>query len=135
MSTANLPKVSRQKTIMVCDDESDVLRAYRLALNSRFNVLTAISGDDCVKAYSDAVGAQKPIDVVVLDYRLGDMMGDEVAKKLMGIAATNIILLTAFEIEPSRINELKHQKIISSFMKKPISLAALLEAIDELTAT
>ena len=54
------------------------------ALNSRFNVLTASSGEECLKAYSKAVESKSKIDVVVLDYRLGDMLGDEVAQRLKG---------------------------------------------------
>ena len=120
---------------MICDDEIDVLRAYKIALNSRFNVLTAGSGEECLKTYSEAIESQMKVDVVVLDYRLGDMLGDEVAQKLKGIASTNVILLTAYEIAPNHISELKDEKIISSFLKKPISLSVLIAAINELTAS
>jgi response regulator RpfG family c-di-GMP phosphodiesterase len=131
----SLVQDSALKTVMICDDEQDVLRAYRIALNSRFNVLTANSGNQCLKSYSEATDAKKKVDAVVMDYRLGDMMGDEVAYRLKDIASTNVLLLTAFEIEPNRIKELKEQKIISSFMKKPVSLAALIAAINELVGS
>ena len=122
---------SPSKSVMICDDELDVLRAYRIALNSRFNVLTARSGEECLKLYSESVGLQKKIDVVILDYRLGDLMGDDVAQKIKEIESTNVILLTAFEIDPLRIDELKRRKIINSFLKKPISLASLIATINQ----
>jgi response regulator RpfG family c-di-GMP phosphodiesterase len=122
------------KTVIICDDEQDVLRAYRIALSSRFNVLTASTGSECLETFSRSMGSEKKIDVVVLDYRLGDMPGDQVAQKLKAIGSTNVILLTAFEIEPTHIDELKNQKIIKLFLKKPISLAALISSINQITS-
>ncbi len=126
-----LSQKSSSKIVMICDDELDVLSAYKIALNSRFQVLTSASGDECLKIYSRALESGKKIGVVVLDYRLGDMLGDELAYKLQTIAPTNVLLLTAFEIDPSRIDELKKQKIITSFLKKPVSLANLITAIND----
>jgi CheY-like chemotaxis protein len=125
------PKPSR-KTVLICDDEQDVLRAYKIALASKFNVLTAASGDDCLRSFSKLIESKGNIDVVVLDYRLGDALGDEVARKLQRIAPTKVVLLTAFDLEPSHISELKTENVISSFLKKPVSLASLIAAINEL---
>lgn len=122
------------KTVMICDDEVDVLRTYKIALNSRFEVLTASSGEECLKKYSEIAQSRRKVDAVILDYKLGDMRGDYLAEKLNEIAITNVILLTAFEIDLSRINELKERKIISSFLKKPISLANLIGTINEIIA-
>jgi response regulator RpfG family c-di-GMP phosphodiesterase len=133
-ATQPLAHKGSAKTVMICDDELDVLRAYKIALNSRFNVLTASSGNECLKTYSEAIGSRKKVDAVVLDYRLGDMLGDEVAKKLKEIASTNVILLTAFEIDPSHIDELKKEKIITTFLKKPISLSYLIATINQTIA-
>jgi hypothetical protein len=32
---------SKQTTVMICDDEADLLKAYATALKKRYNVLTA----------------------------------------------------------------------------------------------
>jgi response regulator RpfG family c-di-GMP phosphodiesterase len=134
VTAGNSDTKSSPKKVMICDDELDVLRAYKIALNSRFDVLTASSGSECLETYSKAVGSEQKVDVVVLDYRLGDMLGDQVAQKLKDIGTTNVILLTAFEIEPAHIDELKNQKIIKLFLKKPISLAALISSINQMTS-
>ena len=43
----------------------------------------------------------KHIDILLLDYRLGDMSGDEVARKIMGMNGTKVILISAFEMDSS----------------------------------
>jgi len=135
MSVVSSPSIERKsfsKTVIICDDESDVLRVYKIALGSRFNVLTAMSGEDCIRTYSKSIESDGKVDLVVVDYRLGDMLGDELARKLQKIAATKVLLLTAFEIEPTYVSDLKSEKIISSFLKKPVGLASLIGTITEL---
>jgi response regulator RpfG family c-di-GMP phosphodiesterase len=121
--------------VMICDDELDVLRAYKIALGSRFNVMTAVSGEDCLEIYSKSVESKKKIDLIVVDYRLGDTLGDELAQKLQKIAVTKVLLLTAFEMEPDYVNKLRRENVISTFLKKPVSLGSLIGTISELVGT
>jgi response regulator RpfG family c-di-GMP phosphodiesterase len=115
---------------MVCDDESDVLRAYKIALASRYSVLTASSGEDCLRKYETEVRKGGKVDVLLLDYRLGDMSGDEVACKIRDMDGTKIILISAYEINNSFLNELKRRRCITTFVKKPITMAALLATVE-----
>jgi response regulator RpfG family c-di-GMP phosphodiesterase len=116
---------------MICDDESDVLRAYRITLASRYNVVTASSGEECLKKYDIELKAGSKIDVLLLDYKLGDMLGDEVACKIRDMDGTKIILISAYEISTNFLNELKQSNCITSFIKKPITMASLLVAVEK----
>jgi DNA-binding NtrC family response regulator len=40
---------SMKKTVMICDDDNDLLQLYKLALNSKYEILTASSGKECSK--------------------------------------------------------------------------------------
>jgi DNA-binding NtrC family response regulator len=115
---------------MICDDESDVLRAYKIALSSRYNVVTASSGEECLKKYDIELKAGAKVDVLLLDYKLGDMLGDEVACKIRDMDGTKIILISAYEIGTSFLNQLKQRKCITSFIKKPITMASLLATVE-----
>ncbi len=123
-------KAPKQKTIMICDDESDVLRAYKIALASRYSVLTASSGEECLRKYSSELRAGAKVDVLVLDYKLGDMPGDEVARKIRDLDGTKVILISAYEISGSFLQELKQGNCITTFVKKPITMASLLATVE-----
>jgi CheY-like chemotaxis protein len=121
---------SNQKRVMICDDESDVLRAYRIALASKYSVLTATSGDDCLQKYEEELRSGSKVDVLLLDYKLGDMLGDEVACRIRDMDGTKIILISAYEISSSFLKELKQRNCITSFVKKPVTMSSLLTTID-----
>jgi CheY-like chemotaxis protein len=70
--------VSRR--ILLCvDDEPDALAVRRLLLESQgYTVLTAQSGEEALSL----LGQDKAIDLVLLDYVMRGMNGDELAEKL-----------------------------------------------------
>jgi len=39
------------KTVMICDDEQDLLLLFGLALESKYNVIQVGSGEDCIEKY------------------------------------------------------------------------------------
>ena len=89
---------SARKTILVCDDETDLLLMFRIHLESQYNVLTVDSGKACIDKLIDRKNKNEKIDLLLLDYKLGDISGDVVARKVKDIANTKIVLITAFEL-------------------------------------
>ena len=61
------------RTVMICDDERDILMSFAIGLQAKYNVLTAKSGEECIKQYLDAKRSGRKIDLILLDYRLGDI--------------------------------------------------------------
>jgi DNA-binding response OmpR family regulator len=118
-----------KKTVMICDDEADLLKIYSVALKKHFNVLTVDSGRACIEKYMDYVLRGKKIDALLLDYRLCDIWGDDVACKVRELDGTKIILISAFEIEKEKIDQLKESKCIVDSIIKPVGLKALLENV------
>ena len=121
------------RTVMICDDEVDILRVYSSFLKKKFNVITAESGESCLSLYSQEKRSGRKIDVLLLDYRLGDMLGDKVACKISELNGTKTILITAFEIDEKILEDLKARNCIVLRLKKPLSLVALSNKIQELT--
>jgi DNA-binding NtrC family response regulator len=124
-------EVPDRKRIMICDDESDVLLAYKIAIASKYSVLTASSGEECLRKYDLELRSGGRVDVLLLDYRLGDMQGDEIACKIRDLDGTKVILISAYEISASFLNELREKNCITSFIKKPITMSSLLGIIDK----
>jgi len=119
-----------KRTVMICDDEADLLKIYSAALKKHFNVLTVDSGRACIEKYMDYTLRGKKIDVLLLDYRLGDIRGDDVACKVRELDGTKIILISAYELEKEKIDELKASNCIVDSIIKPVSLKALLEKVE-----
>jgi two-component system KDP operon response regulator KdpE len=78
-------------TVLVVDDEPQIVRALRINLSARgYDVVTAHDGKTALRIAAD----EKP-DVVVLDLGLPDIDGVEVIAGLRGWTAMPIIVLSA----------------------------------------
>ena len=122
---------SVRKTILVCDDETDLLLMFRIHLESQYNVLTVDSGKSCVDTILDCKNKNEEIDLLLLDYKLGDISGDVVARKIKEIGDIKILLITAFELDNQIISELMQNRLIVDVVKKPIELEKLSQKIKE----
>ncbi|HWD01976.1 MAG TPA: response regulator [Amycolatopsis sp.] len=81
----------RAPTVLVVDDEPQIVRALRINLTARgYKVITAHDGTAALKAVAET----KP-DVVVLDLGLPDLDGTEVIAGLRGWTTVPIIVLSA----------------------------------------
>jgi DNA-binding response OmpR family regulator len=64
----------RKKTIIICDDEIDLLEMFQVALSREYETLTVDSGKDYIEKYFEEKKVKnKKIDILLLDYKLGDM--------------------------------------------------------------
>ncbi|NKY57450.1 response regulator [Nocardia flavorosea] len=92
MKTGSQPEHgAQQPTVLVVDDEPQILRAMRINLSVRgYDVVTAATGAGALRAATE----RKP-DVVVLDLGLPDIDGIEVLAGLRGWTRVPIIVLSA----------------------------------------
>ena len=114
---------------MVCDDEQDLLNLFGQALKSKYNVILVRSGEDCIEKIIDEKSQGNKIDLLLLDYKLGSMYGDIVARKIKEIDGTRIILISAYELDDALVRELEENDFISKYIEKPIHLANLIEIV------
>ena len=121
-----------KKTIMICDDEPDVLISFELLLQSKYDIIMVESGEKCVEKYIEEINRGNKIHLVLLDYKLYGMMGDSVARKLKEYGETKIILISAYNIDDVLVKELEENKYISKSILKPIETEHLTNLIDEL---
>jgi CheY-like chemotaxis protein len=121
-----------KKTIMICDDEPDVLISFELLLQLKYDIIMVESGEKCVEKYIEEINRGNKIHLVLLDYKLHGMMGDSVARKLKEYGETKIILISAYNIDDVLVKELEENKYISKSILKPIETEHLTNLIDEL---
>jgi DNA-binding response OmpR family regulator len=72
------------------------------------------------------------IHLILLDYRLGDMLGSSVAKKIKDYNGTIIILISAFDLDYTLVKELEENNFIADYIEKPIHMSSLLERVTDI---
>jgi len=118
-----------KKTVMICDDEQDLLLLFGLALESKYNVVQVGSGEDCIEKYLEEMNRRNKVHLILLDYRLGDMFGDSVARTIKQYNGTKIILISAYDLDSALVKELEDNEYIVKYVKKPIELTDLIELV------
>ena len=112
------------KKILVLDDEQDYIQALKNFLKElKYNVKVTMFPKHAL----EIIEKDKP-DVVLFDYKLPDMDGDEFFKKAAVLSrGTKYILITAYHDEAT-INRFRKMGV-NEVILKPIDLEALLKAI------
>ena len=120
-----------RKTVMICDDETDLLLLFKYTLESAYNILVAESGKDCLERFLEEKHQGKKVDVLLLDYKLGDMTGDVVACKIHELNGVKTILISAYELEQTMIDHLIEHGCIKGILRKPIRMPVMVREIEK----
>ena len=102
---------------------------FAIELQTKYNVLTAKSGEECMKIYLDAKCSGRKIDLILLDYKLGDTTGDYVAHKIKELNDVKIIMITAYEVNYDIIRELEDSELVVDIVQKPIAIDSLMTKV------
>ncbi len=126
-SMTDSPIPARKSTVMVVDDEPDLVELVRIALELKgFNVRCAYSG----KHLFACLEALKP-DLILLDIMMPQMDGLEVLTRLKGdpdTASIPVILLTV-KGEPEDVIK-GYERGADVYITKPFTSTEVLEAIN-----
>jgi two-component system, sporulation sensor kinase E len=115
----------KEHTLLICDDEPDLLELYAAMLSDDYKIMKASSGEECIRKYIETKEKMDNITVILLDFRIGEMTGDKVARDIKEINDAKIILISAYEINDDLIQRLKDERVIVEFVSKPVSLDTL----------
>lgn len=115
------------KKILIIDDEIDVMKmlVYRLKVKG-FEIYTAVNGED-----GFSLARKKLPDLIVLDYRLPDMLAVEVSQRLKqdeSLKQIPIILITA-SVDGIELKAKECQAV--DFIAKPIEPQDLYEKVEK----
>jgi len=123
---------TEKKTVMICDDERDLLELFGKALQKKYNIILVGSGEDCIEKFIDEKSRGNKIHLILLDYRLGGIFGDSVARKIKEYNGTKIILISAYDLDGELVKDLEENKYIAKYVEKPIHLTNLIELVADL---
>lgn len=117
----------RVRNILVVDDDKNVLKLLKTALDGQYNVSTMISGKMAEKFLET-----RSCDLILLDYEMPVENGPEVFRKIREIEAAKdipIIFLTGVA-EKEKIAEVLKLKP-QGYLLKPIDMEKLLDVIEK----
>jgi len=116
---------SSKPSILVIDDEEDMLLLYKNILKNHYNLTATSSGQKAIKIIS-----QSNFDVVLLDVIMPEMNGIEVLKKIKEIdISLEVIMITASkEVKPA-VESLKFGAF--DYIVKPFEMDDLLSTIQK----
>ena len=118
--------MTKNKTILVCDDEKDIVDVLSYNLTKEgFNVITAYNGHEALQKISPE------IDLILLDVMMPQLDGIEVCKRLRENPKTRDISIIFLTARNSEIDEIKGLEAGGDdYISKPISIKRLLARIN-----
>jgi len=116
--------MGRHYKILLVDDETDLLRLWKLRLESKqYNVAVAASGEEALATFS----AFKP-DVVLTDLRMPGIDGMALFEAIRSLnKSVPVIIITAHGSIPEAVEATRQG--VFSFLTKPIEGATLLQEV------
>lgn len=126
MATAAEPITARKTTVLLVDDESAIALLVELELaRMGYYVLKAHSGAEAIRISSEF---HTPIDVLVTDWKMPDMSGDDLACELLvQRPEIKVILMSGYPEADAIAGAFKNDQLV--LLSKPFSSAKLDESI------
>lgn len=122
--------LSKSNTILVVDDEADILAVIRSSLKRKgYNIDTF---SDSLLALEAFRANQSKYDLVLSDIRIPKLNGFEFSRELRRIRPDiKIIFMTAFEIDKPEFDKVMPSLKINGFISKPFHAIKLYEVISQ----
>ena len=112
-------------TILIIDDEAELLESLRNLLSEDYNVLCAEKGRKGL-----AILKRNKVDLVLLDYRLPDINGIEVLKRIKGVQPDIPLIMMSGYGDKTLVVSAWDEKA-DGYLDKPLNIDLLQEKIAE----
>jgi len=114
------------------EDDRDIASLYSRVLEEKgHKVILAHTAEKCLKIYSKRLHEVRtkksvtndthPFDAVILDYKMPDRNGLEVAKEIITHNSLQRIIFASAYIEDTVFNSVKKLKVPVEILRKPVS--------------
>jgi CheY-like chemotaxis protein len=129
--------------ILIAEDEKDIALLYKKVLEARNHQVTVTSnGEDCLKSYHDvfqemissdtrSMQRQLPFDVVLLEYKMPQINGMEVAKEILAVNSHQRIIFASAHVKEILEDSIKQLKQVVELMQKPFTINKLIDTIED----
>jgi len=140
---------SKPLNILIAEDEPDIAALYKKVLEKRKHKATiTTNGEDCLKAYHEIYQRHRfssgqqlyhqsdskntPFDVVILDCKIPQMNGIEVAKEILAVNPHQRIIFASAYIKDTVIDSIKNLKQVGTeSVQKPFEIKRLIDLVED----
>ena len=110
-------------TLLIVDDEEGPRQSLRVVFKEDYNLLITSDGPAAIE-----LARKHPIDVAVLDIRMGGMSGIELLERLKAVdPAIEVVMMTAFETTETIRQALRLNAC--DYINKPFDISTMREAV------
>jgi len=113
--------------ILLVDDEEEIIKALRRRLRHRFELDSALSGAEGLKAILE----RGPFAVVVSDYRMPEMDGVEFLGRVREVAPDTVLMMLTGQLDLDVAVRAINEGRVFRFMTKPCPPEVLARAMEE----
>lgn len=128
--------------IMVAGDHANTVMAYKQALEHRGHLVTvAANCEHCLKLYSERLQKialypdphelEQPFDVVILDFKLSEIKGQQAAKAILAVNPHQRIILVSTYVKDKAKGSVVSLNQGIEILFKPFSEQALIDAAED----
>ncbi len=134
--------------ILIAEDEIDTAIQYKLALEERgHTVIIAMNGEECIRLYKEGLKIYSqnhknsnlnynninltPFDTVILDYRIPERNGMDVAKEILKLNTRQRIIFASAYVKESLLDSVKQLKHLVELIQKPFDLDILIDMVED----
>lgn len=112
--------------ILCVDDDPNILQAYQRALRKQLNIVSALGGEEALKAIAD----QGPYAVIVADMQMPGMNGVELLAKVKEISPDTVRMMLTGNADQHTALEAVNEGHIFRFMTKPCPPETFAKALE-----
>ncbi|MBY0316930.1 MAG: response regulator [Bdellovibrionales bacterium] len=129
-SAENVTKMEGRKDLLLVEDDDDLREVLEFNLKSlKYNVMAFSNGKDAI----DAITLQaSPPHLIILDYRLPDMSGGEIANAVRD-KFPQVFMPVIFLSAETHLDSIAMNYEATAFLTKPLSFKDLENLIDEIS--
>lgn len=113
------------ESILFVDDDANILAGYKRQLRLLYNVVTATSGQQGL----EVLALQGPFAVVVADYRMPGMDGNQFLAKAKEVSRDTVRMMLTGHADLNQAIEVINEGYIFRFLTKPCSPESLINAL------
>jgi CheY-like chemotaxis protein len=140
---------SKPLNILIAEDEPDIAALYKTVLEKRKHKATiTTNGEDCLKAYHENYQRHRfsleqefyhqsgsnntSFDVVILDCKMPQINGIEVAKEILAVNPHQRIIFASAYIKDTVIDSIKNlRQVATESVQKPFEIKRLIDLIED----
>ena len=130
--------------VLIAEDDNDIATLYKTLLEARNHKVTLTSnGEECLKTYHEASQRmifshtrgipcfQVPFHVVLLDYKMPQINGMEVAKEILAVNSHQRIIFASAYIKETLLDPIRQLRQVVELIQKPFTTKRLIDTLED----